>query len=844
MSVDPSPSATLAPGVMAYSPLPSSYDEMCPTIGNVRPHWDYLIRSFEKLGAQELLRRQLDARRLLRENGVTYNVYDDPRGMTRPWEFDLVPVLVTSQEWSTIERGLIQRAELLNLILADLYGPRMLIARGLLPPEVVYAHPGFLLPCTGLRPAGNSYLPLYAADLARAPDGGIWVIGDRTQAPSGSGYALENRIVLSRVLPSLYRDSHVHRLALFFRALRTTLSGLAPQRREDPRVVLLTPGPGNEAYFEHAYLANYLGFLLVQGSDLAVRDGRVWLNTVDGLQPVDVILRRMDDTFCDPLELRPDSLLGVPGLLQAARLGHVAVANPLGSGALENPALMAFLPNLARHLLGQELRLPSVATWWCGSEKERSYVLENLGRLVIKPISPHPSTATVFGERLSTAERQRVAEQIRARPHLFVGQEHVALSTTPVLHAHALTPRPMVLRTFVTAYNDSYVVMPGGLTRVSLSLDNWVVSNQQGGVSKDTWVLASEPEREISLLPASAVVDVVRSRAEVPGRVADNLFWLGRYAERVEDTARILRVIFLRLVEANDLHDDAILPVLLRMLTHVTGTYPSFIGEGADERFAAPEDETFDVIHNGQRPGSIQYTLLSMVLAARSVRDRLSDDSWRVMNNLSHTFSEQSLRVSVVMTGLEQLILGLSAFTGLTTENMSRGYGWRFLDMGRRLERALFGIGVLRTMCFAVEESGSALWEALVTMTDNVVTYRRRYRASFREAPVLDLLLLDEGVPRSVAYQVARLHEHVTLLPRKTMLSQRSLEERLLVETTTLLHLAELERLLSVPRSGGEREGLDQLLTRLGQLLYSFSDAITLSYFRQTDLPQQLVDIQ
>jgi uncharacterized alpha-E superfamily protein len=342
----------------------------------------------------------------------------------------------------------------------------------------------------------------------------------------------------------------------------------------------------------------------------------------------------------------------------------------------------------------------------------------------------------------------------------------------------------------------------------------------------------------------SAAVNVIRSLAEVPGRVADNLYWLGRYAERAEDTARILRVIFLRLVEANDVRVAAVLPVLLRMLTHVTATYPGFIGEGADKRLAAPEDEMFEVIHNGQKPGSIQYALQNMVLTARSVRDRLSDDSWRVMNHLSHMFSGKSLHVSAAMTGLEQLVLGLSAFTGLTTENMSRGYGWRFLDMGRRLERALFGIGVLRPMCFAVEESGSALWEALVTMTDNVVTYRRRYRASLQQAPVLDLLLLDEGVPRSVAYQVVRLHEHVTLLPRKTMLSQRSREERLLVEATTLLRLAELERLLSAPRSGGKREELDQLLARLGHLLHSLSDAITLSYFRQTDLPQQLVDIQ
>ncbi len=829
---------------MTYSPVMSSYDEMCLTTGSVRPHWGYLLHSLEKLGAQELLRRQLEAKRLLRENGVTYNVYDDPRGVTRLWEFDVVPVLMTSEEWSTIERGLIQRAELLNLILADLYGPRTLIARGLLPPEIAYAHPGFLLPCAGVRPAGNSYLPLYAVDLARAPDGGVWVIGDRTQAPSGSGYALENRIVLSRVIPSLYRDSHVHQLALFFRALRTTLSSLAPQRRDNPRIVLLTPGPGNEAYFEHAYLANYLGFLLVQGEDLMVRDGRVWLSTVDGLQQVDVILRRMDDTFCDPLEFRVDSLLGVPGLLQAARLGHVAVVNPLGSGVLENPALMAFLPHLARRLLGQELRLPSVATWWCGGETELTYVLEHLDRLVIKPIFPHPSTATVFGEHLSTAERERVAEQIRAQPHLFVGQEPIALSTTPMLHDQALVPRPMVLRTFLTAYNDSYVVMPGGLTRVSPSSDTWVVSNQRGGVSKDTWVLASEPERDLSLLPVSAAVDVIRSRGEVPGRIADNLFWLGRYAERAEDTARLLRTIFLRLVEANALHDDVMLPVLLRMLTHVTSTYPGFIGEGAGPRFAAPEDELLDIILNGQRPGSIQYTLQSMLLTARSVRDRLSDDSWRVANNLSYVFSEQPLQASAAMTGLEQVIFGLAALTGLTTERMSRGYGWRFLDMGRRLERALFSVGVLRTVCFVDEESEHALWEALLTMTDNVVTYRRRYRASLQAAPVLDLLLLDEGAPRSVAYQLVRLQKHLTLLPQKTILSQRSPEERSMLEALTLLRLAELDRLLSAPQGGEGRELLDQLLTRLDYLLRSLSEAITLSYFRQTDVPQQLMDIQ
>ena len=845
MNVDSSQGTSSSPFVTAYPLSSSAYDEMCSATGTLRPHWDYLIRSLETLGAQELTRREHEAKRLLRENGVTYNVYDDPRGMTRFWQLDLVPLLVTSQEWSAIERGLIQRAELLNLILADLYGPRTLIARGLLPPEVVYAHPGFLLPCTGMRPAGNCSLPLYAADLVRASDGTVWVIGDRTQAPSGSGYALENRIVLSRVLPSLYRDSHVHRSALFFRALRSTLSALAPQRRDNPRIVLLTPGPGNETYFEHAYLAHYLGFLLVQGSDLTVRDGRVWLSTVEGLQAVDVILRRVDDTFCDPLELRTDSLLGVPGLLQAARLGHVAVVNPFGSGVLENPALMAFLPTLARHLLGQDLQLPSVATWWCGGEAERAYVLAHLDRLVVKPIGPHASTATIFGARLSRAERQTVADRITAQPHLFVGQEQITLSTTPVLNHGELVPRPMVLRSFLVAQKDSYVVMPGGLTRVSPSLEDWVVSNQRGGTSKDTWVLASEPEREISLLTSTAsTIGVVRSRGEVPGRVADNLFWLGRYAERAENTARLLRTVLMRLVEADTVREDLGISRLLQVVTHLTSTYPGFVGEGAAALVAAPEEEILDVIHNRQRSGSLQWTLNSVALVSRSVQDRLSDDSWRIINSLSHSSAEQPRQLSVALSGLEQVIFQLAAFTGLTTERMSRGYGWRFLDMGRRLERALFSDGLLRTVCISAEESGHGLWETLLTITDSLVTYRGRYRSYLQEAPVFDLLLLDEGAPRSIIYQVARLQEHVTALPKKATVTHLSVEERLILEALTMLRLVDLDRLLLVPQGKEDREGLEPLLARLAYLLCSLSDAITLSYFRQTELPQQLVDIQ
>ncbi|HUI27331.1 MAG TPA: circularly permuted type 2 ATP-grasp protein, partial [Candidatus Kryptonia bacterium] len=551
-----------------YPLVPGLYDEMCSSAGELRPHWEYVIRSLDALTSDELDRRSREVHRLLAENGVTYNVYDDARNVARPWPLDPIPLLLTSDEWSTIEQGLIQRAELLDLLLADIYGPRALVRKGLIPPQLIFAHPGFLRPCDQAIGTGRHRLLLYAADLARAPDGQMMVIGDRTQAPSGAGYALENRTVLSRVLPSVYRDSHVHRLAVFFRGMRTALNHLAAPRRDNPRVALLTPGVDNETHFEHAYLAAYLGYTLVQGGDLVVRDNQVWLRALDGMKPIDVILRRVDDGYCDPLELRADSLLGTPGLLQASRLGQVAVANPLGSGVLENAGLMAILPVLARELLGEDLKLPSVATWWCGDPLGRAYVLEHLDRLVVKPIRPHPSSSTAFGSKLSTQERWALAEQIRARPDLFVGQQEVALSTAPVAVDGRLEPRPMVIRTFLSASAEGYLVMPGGLGRVSASADTWIVSNQHGGVSKDVWVLASEPERQVSLLPSvTQPLPVTRGGDDVPVRAADNLFWLGRYVERTDAIARLMREVVLRLFGSEQAQVDETLAALLRALT-------------------------------------------------------------------------------------------------------------------------------------------------------------------------------------------------------------------------------------------------------------------------------------
>ncbi len=553
-----------------YPPCPGTPDEAFDEQGEPRSHWRDFLSSLEGLGLPELTRRWEEAKNLIRENGVTYNVYGDPRGMERPWQLDPIPLLVPPNDAAILETGLAQRGRLLEAILQDLHGPRRCLTAGLLPPELVFASPSFLRSIYGVPPPGHRYLHLYAANVGRAADGSFWVFGNRTQAPSGAGYALENRIVLSRMLPDTFRNCQVHRLARFFGTLRDTLRTIAPHNRDNPRIVLLTPGPFNETYFEHAYLARYLGCTLVEGGNLTVRDNRVFLKVLGGLQPVDVIFRRLDDDFCDPLELRPDSTLGVPGLVQAVRSGNVSVANALGSGLLETQALLAFLPGLCRQLLGEELRLPSVATWWCGEEKAREHVLANLAGMVIKPALAGSRMEPIFGGELSRKQAAQLADRIRARPREFVGQARLTLSTTPVLTGGRLQPRHLLLRLYAVAHDDSYSVMPGGLTRVSAAADTMVVSMQRGGGSKDTWVLSAKPVSNFSLLPPPGQpVELSRGGRDLPSRVADNLFWLGRYAERTDGLARLLRVMLQRLIDTSGLAEVPELPALLRVVVRL-----------------------------------------------------------------------------------------------------------------------------------------------------------------------------------------------------------------------------------------------------------------------------------
>ncbi len=783
--------ATSRPSVWeSYRPLSGCHDELRTCAESVRPHWQPFVAAMQQLGTDEIRRRWEESQDLIRQNGVTYNVYGDPRGTDRPWQLDPIPLLVPTSEWKYLEAGLIQRALLLDQILADLYGPQRLLARGFLPPELVFGNRAFLHACHGMQVPGNRYLHLYAANLGRLANGTMVVLGDRTQAPSGAGYALENRLVLSRMLPELFRDCQVQRLAPFFQSVRDLLQSIAPHNRDNPRIVLLTPGPYNETYFEHAFLAGYLGYTLVEGGDLLVRGNRVYLKLLGGLQPVDVILRRVDDDYCDPLELRGDSFLGVPGLLQVLRAGNVAMANALGSGLVETPALLAYLPAISRELLGEELKLPWAETWWCGEPVGLGHVLAKLRRMVIKPTFASRWFEPVFADRLDAQQLEELARRIQARPSNFVGQEQIALSSVPVMQGDRLDPRYAAVRMFLTAQTNGYAVMPGGLARVSCRSDSKVVTMQQGGGSKDTWVLGDQPVGDFSLLPPRhRSLRLSRSGGDLSSRHADNFFWLGRYVERAESVVRLLRGILVRLTEKSGMSDAPELPVLLRVLTAQTRTFPGFFDPARPDSIDEPEDELLSVIFDRARPGSLAATLVLLQRVASKVRDRISVDMWRALSHLmvdmiadltamaqqSDTNAPESLELEhldargVLSDVLELLDAGISrlaAFSGLVAENLTRGQSLTFLDMGRRLERSLQMSSLLRgTLCIETRTEGSLL-EALLEIADSSMTYRRRYLSMIQAAPVLDLLLSDETNPRALAFQLAALADGIDHLPR------------------------------------------------------------------------------
>ncbi len=812
---------------------------MVDDAGLPRPHWEHLASVFSELGVDELLRRQQEATRLLDQAGVIYNAYRESPRPGRRWLLDPVPTVVSSREWESIETAVIERAELLNLVLEDLYGPRELLRRRLLPPEVAFDHVGFLRPCDQIRLPSSKQLFSYAADIGRDRGGRWLVISDRTQAPSGSAYALENRTVISRVLPSLYRDSQVHRLAPFFRSLRVALQEVAPPGVDDPRIAVLTPGPLNETAFEHSVLASSLGYPLVEGRDLTVRDDRVWMRSVGQLEPVDVILRRVDGWFCDPLELKPDSQLGVPGLLEAARTGVVSVVNTLGSSVLENPALMCFLPRLSEHLLGTPLRLPSVSTWWCGERDGRAYVLANLASLIIRPTSRKAGPAVVRGWELSSGELAELRAAIERRPLGWVGQEPLTMASAPTLAPTGLESRRSVLRVFAVARNHSYVVMPGGLTRVAPNGDVSLISNQAGATTKDTWVLASEPEPLTGFwLQSGPAVEGIDPMSSMTSLAAENLWWLGRYAERAEALTRLLRTVHDR---RNDFQGSAnragieALGALLVAVTTVSTTFPGFAGVGSHERLQSPGAELHDLVVNDSRPGTLAHTVRALLDNAYAVRDQLSRDTWLVAGPLEHALSELGQPAvdpqAQTMAALQEVMRSVLALGGLGVESMVRDVGWRFMDAGRRLERSVQLLSLLRATVIRARGTAtdSIVLESVLSAAESIITYRFRYRSHAQLETLLDLLLLDGGNPRSLAYQLDRLTEDLDVLPSSPVPRLRE-EQRLVLEAFTTLRLADPAALV-VEREDGHRPALDSFLDQLLELLLRTGEAVDQAYF-------------
>ena len=756
-----------------YLAAPDGFDEMLDAAKAPRAHWRAMLANLEHEAPGMMRQRLQNVQRQVRENGVSYNVTADLHGKQRPWDLNVLPLILPHEEWSVIEAAVIQRATLLNHILGDVYGKQEMLREGLLPSALVHGHAGFLRPCHGMRHHDDVALHFYAVDLARAPDGRWWVMADRTQAPLGAGYALENRAIIAPTFPDLLRELKVQPLARFFRTMHDSLvhwgrvcaaSGDNPAPLRDgeaPLIVLLTPGPRTESYAEQSYLARYLGLPLVEGGDLTVRDGVVYLKTLAGLHRVHVIMRRVDDEACDPLELSGsphNAMQGVAGLTQAAMRGNVLIANSLGSSLLESSALLGFLPALSKRLLGEPLKMPSVATWWCGEPAALDTVIAKLDRLVIKPSFSQLPQAAVFGQDLDGAARAAFIANLRANPNNYIAQELVRLSQAPVWKdgpSPGLQARAVGLRVFACATPNGYVVMPGGLARVATGPDARVLTMQMGGASKDTWVQA-RTRAEVHRLhkPRITGQDLVREDSNLSSRVAENLLWFGRHAERCDNICRLLRVALDFLFDGRFDQRGTEWPAVeaLCLWFGLVDEKPASAAAGAAFTDAELESALLQAVVSPSVPGlARQQQHLHRI--AGQLHERFSVDNWRALNRMAQSAVLPGARPSQseVMTILDDATASLMALTGFAMDGMTRDLGWRFMSIGRRLERVQFQSVVLQR-ALAMDDKGNLDW--LLELSDSIVTYRARYRAQPEWLPVLDLLLLDETNPRSILFQM------------------------------------------------------------------------------------------
>ncbi|MGD9805701.1 MAG: circularly permuted type 2 ATP-grasp protein [Hyphomicrobiaceae bacterium] len=819
-----------------------TFDELVGPDGRTRPHWSALLTGLGRLSPRDRLARASRLDRQVRETGLAHDIFADPEKQRQQWRLNLMPLVLAPEEWSWLERAISQRARLFNAILSDVYGPQRLLRNGIVPPAIIFGDTAFLRPCQNIIPAGG-HLQFYAADLARSSEGSWRVIDNHAETPAGVGYAVANRVMHADVTDELFTECQTRRLSTHFNKVQGALAERAG--RSDPSVALLTPGPSHGDYFSHAYLARYLDLILVEGGDLRVVGDEVFLKTLEGPKKIDLVVRCVEGSKTDPLELDPSSFLGSSGLVQASRKTPQLIANAIGSAIVENRALGAYLPILAKELLGEELILHDAPRWWLGDVTARQHVEARLDDFVIRPASegtgrPGQAVPGRASAALSSDERGRLIADLQRRGEALVAERRVGFGTMPSLTNRGLRPKPFGLRLFASATRDGFSVMPGGLA-MGVDAEAAVALNASDGETHDVWIMASEPERPHTSLwrPHLESALVQRSQRTLQSRVADNLFWLGRYLERAEWTMRVIRSSLGRRLEylesaptrrAGDLClemlvEKGVKPLAPLAARRVSGRSTSLAG-----RLVAERDSTYSLIN----------AFDGIYRVASLTRDRLSLEAWRTL--ASFRVDEAWRRrmaeagASELQDEIEDKLSLVATFSGHLHENMTRNFGWFFLDMGRRLERAYNLCDTLHLLFFPVvgEDESNEDLNFILRLADSYITYRSRYRLQPMLPLVLDLLVMDETNPRSVAYQVAGLTRHLEALPQQASGSALSRERRIVLSLQTAIRLAEVKD-LTAAGPDGTRPALSALLQQALNGLPELSDAISRRYFRLVD---------
>ncbi len=819
-------------------PLPV-YNEAFGDDGLPRPAWSQLVKSIQHVTADELARRSAQAELQLNENGFTFNVFQDGKQSQRPWSLDLLPLITGADEWRVLAQGLSQRARLLNQIILDCHRQQELIQDGTLPAEVLFANPGFIRACVGLHHQPSS-LTLYASELARAPDGTWRVMADRAEAPAGAAFALENRIVTSRLIPPALHDPSVQRLAAFFQTVQNSFVRLGHNHADLPRIVLLSPGAKYPYYFEDVYLARYLGYSLVEGADLAVRDDRVFMKTLAGLVPIDVIISRGVERGIDPLELGGGEPHGIPGILKVIREGKVTVANVPGCGLVESPIFMAFLPRLCRRLLGEDLLLPSIGTWWCGDAEQFQFVTEHLQELVIKPAFQASGGEEIIAGRLDAEERRQLLDQIAAQPYNYVAQELIARSAVPVFRHGEIQTGHAAMRCFLTADGNDYAVMPGGLVRVAPTPEPMVLSIAAGEMCKDWWVLTNEQVKPLSLLTdPNQPLALRRTSAVFPSRVADDLFWFGQSLDRADFLSRLLRAAIERLT-AEAAEENPELPWLIRALAEQGQVEAGFAIESFSAQLPAFAEALPRFVASVDEVRGLAAAVSELFRLASLERLWMSPDTFRKVYETAHAFrssAESGWKGPIdMLEPVNQVILDLAAVSGLIHDGMVRGPAWCLLDMGRRIERARNLTNLLRNMLSAESAIEPPVLKLLLEVIDCRMTYRSRYFDVMQQNAVLDLCITDETCPRSIAAQLIALAEHVDALPNDGLSPLRNEEKRTVMAAVHTVRMLSPEQLEPSPS-----QGLSDILAELDRQLRLLSQVVTKKYLLHSGIPRQFV---